>query len=313
MPQPALDRAGEQVGWSDAAEAETALVLPLDTTCGHLIRRAQQVHTSLWSSVLDGDLTGPQYALLAALSSGDGLDQGTAGHLASLDKSTTAGVVARLERDGWLRRDRDPADARRNVLSLTRVARAALGHVTARARIVSDRLLEPLDDADRAMFVRLLGRVAYLGPPPEPHSCDAALVLPLSTAPGHLVRRAEQVHGALWTSYLADRVTPSQYALLCALAIRPHIDQTAAGEMASLDKSSAADVVARLTRRGWIASTRHPEDRRRKLLALSADATSMLPALTPKARSVQRELLKPLAGDQQAHLVELLRRVAYQI
>lgn len=318
MPQPALDKATDPADAAELADAGVggdpgpSPVLPLDTTCGHLIRRAQQVHTSLWSAELNGDLTGPQYALLSAISREPALDQRSAGRLASLDKSTTADVVARLERNGWIRRDRDPSDGRRNTLSLTRVARSALVDVTARVQVVQDRLLEPLGYEDRDAFVRMLGRVAYAGAPAGERRGDVPLVLPLTTTPGHLVRRAEQVHGTLWAAHVADRVTPSQYALLCALAVRPDIDQTAAGEMASLDKSSAADIVARLIRRGWIASTRDPRDRRRKLLALSPVAVDAMAAVTPAVRTVQQELLAPLPPAEQQRLVELLRQVAYQ-
>ena len=315
MPQPALDQADDQADHPSDPDgpADRSQVLPLDTTCGHLIRRAQQVHTALWSAELNGDLTGPQYALLSALSQEAGLDQRSAGRLASLDKSTTADVVARLERNGWVSRDRDPADGRRNTLSLTRVARAALVDVTARVQIVQRRLLEPLDQAGRAAFVQLLGRVAYGGTPAGDDRGDEALVLPLSTTPGHLVRRAEQVHATLWAGHVADRVTPSQYALLAALAASPDIDQTAAGEMASLDKSSTADIVGRLVRRDWIVSTRDPADGRRKLLALSPTAVAGLATVTPAVRSVQRELLAPLPVAEQDDLVELLHRVAYQV
>ena len=75
-------------------------VLRLDSTAGHLVRRAQQVHTALWTAEFDGDLTGPQYALLSALSRQPSLDQRSAGRRASLDKSTAADVVARLQRSG---------------------------------------------------------------------------------------------------------------------------------------------------------------------------------------------------------------------
>jgi MarR family transcriptional regulator, lower aerobic nicotinate degradation pathway regulator len=308
VPRPVIDEADDEL--RPSANLPVPPVLPLETTPGHLIRRAQQVHTALWSTELNGDLTGPQYALLSALSSSGGLDQRSAGRMVSLDKSTTADVVARLERNGWIRRDRDPADGRRNTLALTRAARAALVDVTARVQIVQERLLGPLEPDSRDRFVDLLGRVAYAGTPSGDQRIDAP-VLPLSTTPGHLVRRAEQVHGTLWVTHVGDGVTPAQYALMCVLAQTPDLDQTAAGELASLDKSSAADVVARLVRRDWIASTRDPADRRRKVLALSPGAVALLDEVTPAVRVVQRAFLEPLAPDEQGELTEMLRRVAY--
>jgi len=307
VPRPALDQAE---GSGSATPAPPALALR--TTPGHLIRRAQQVHTSLWSVELDGNLTGPQYALLSALSRTGGLDQGAAGRMASLDKSTAADVVARLERNGWIRRDRDPADGRRNTLMLSQVARAALRGITSQVQTVQQRLLEPLEAARQVRFTELLATVSYAGAPVPERTSDESLALGLGTTPGHLLRRAEQVHGTLWVSHVGDIATPAQYALLSALAWRPDTDQRAAGGMASLDKSSAADVVARLIRRGWIMSTQDPTDRRRKRLELSPSALRMLAGVTPVVRSVQDDLLRPLRSDDRAELVELLHDVAYR-
>lgn len=287
--------------------------LPVDTTLGHLIRRAQQVHTAVWSATMGGDLTGPQYALLSAVSHRSGVSQRTAGQLASLDKSTTAGIVTRLQRSGWIRRDRDETDGRRNLLFLTPAAKAALREITERTQLVQDRLLEPLGPNLRRAFVKLLARVAYQGDVPDPandRDIDAH-VLRLSTTPGHLLRRSEQVHGLLWNQRVGDLLTPSQYALLSCLAWQPSIDQTAASEMASLDTSSTADIVARLKRRGWIADVRDETDRRRKLLTLTPQAHLVLGDITPAIETVQKDLVRPLMPAERDKLVSLIRRVAY--
>lgn len=301
----------EEVGPPGPDDASRS-ALSLDTTPGHLIRWAQQRHTALWSAELRGDLTGPQYALISALHRAGPADQRSVARLASLDKSTTGDVVARLERNGWIRRDRDAVDERRNTITLTRAARAALGEITSRVRVVQERLVAPLAPEVRADFVALLARVAYEGRPvPDREGEDPARVLGLGTTPGHLIRRAEQVHALRWSEHVQNRVTPPQYALLCALALHPGIDQAAAGELASLDKSSTADVVARLVRRGLIESTRDPGDRRRKLLAVSATAAGLLASVTPGVREVQSDLLAVCDAAERARLTEMLHAVAY--
>ncbi|MFI6347134.1 MarR family winged helix-turn-helix transcriptional regulator [Streptomyces sp. NPDC050560] len=301
------------------AEAPPAAVppaLPLDTTAGHLIRRAQQAHTAIWSAEVGGDVTSPQYAILSAVGRTPGVDQQTAGRLASLDKSTTANVVERLERRGWIARGRDTEDGRRNILELSAEAKSTLHGLTARVAAVQERLMAPLGPHLRRTFHRLLGRVAYQGPVPAagggPGPGGDVDVLGLTAAAGHLIRRAEQVHGVLWGRHVGALLTPSQYALLSGLAWRPAIDQTAAGEMASLDKSSTADIVARLRRRGWILDTRDETDRRRKLLTLTDLAHEALAEVTPAVRTVQRDLVAPLSPREQDRLVSLLRRIAYR-
>jgi MarR family transcriptional regulator, lower aerobic nicotinate degradation pathway regulator len=290
-----------------------ATALPLDTTMGHLLRRAQQVHTSLWGREFNGDLTGPQYALLSVLTEHAAVDQRSAGRLASLDKSTAADVVARLHRNGWLAREKDPTDGRRNLLSLTTPARAALQQITPRAADIQRQLLEPLTPADREWFTETLARVAYGGVPPavepEPSSSRA---LPLPSTPGHLIRRSEQLHGVHWARRVGSTLTPSQYGMLSALAWNAPIEQGAAGDLASLDKSSTADIIARLSRRGLVASTPDERDRRRKLLVLTPHARTILDEVTPAVTIVQRDLTAPLEEQEARRLVELLHVVAYR-
>jgi MarR family transcriptional regulator, lower aerobic nicotinate degradation pathway regulator len=296
-----------------------AAVLPLDTTIGHLLRRAQQVHTALWAREFNGDLTGPQYALLSALTQQASIDQRTAGRLASLDKSTAADVIARLQRNGWLGRDRDPSDGRRYLLSLTPPARAALQQITPRAADVQRQLLEPLGPDDREWFVPALARVAYGDEPPDASadqdpspSVPATPALAMPTAPGHLIRRSEQLHGLHWARRVGSTLTPSQYGVLSALAWNAPLDQGRAGDLASLDKSSTADIIARLIRRGLVAGTPDERDRRRKLLVLTDHARTVLDAVTPAVALVQRDLTAPLEDRQARRFADLLHVVAYR-
>lgn len=292
-------------------------LLPLEAALGHLIRRAQQAHTALFAEELAGHLTGPQYAVLSALATGAELNQREVGGLASLDKSTTADVVSRLERNGWLRRRRSPLDARRNILELTGSSRAALESVTGKVARVQERLLAVLPEPDRAPFVDLLARVAYRGHPPEPGTPGSspghvAYALALATTPGHLLRRAEQVHGVLWAEHVGNLITPSQYALLSALHERPSMNQVTAGDLASLDKSSTAGIVARLHRRGLITVTRDASDGRQKLLGLTPDVRDTYAQLTRRVQDVQADLAAPLDDEQRDVLRDRLHRIAFR-
>lgn len=297
-----------QAGRPAAGNSRLPPIPELESTPGHLIRRAQQVHTAIWTAELGGHLTGPQYALVSALKSSVDLDQRSAGLTASLDKSTTADVIARLERNGWLRRSQDPRDGRRKLLLLTPAASAALNDLTPRVQGVQRRLLLSLPPTEREPFVRALGLVAYAGDPPRSVDADPQVVT-LSTAPGHLLRRSEQVHGALWNTYVGSLVTPSQYALLCAVAAREGLDQSTAGDLASLDKSSVAEVVRRLCQREWLIAMPDPDDRRRKCLRLTPAARSLFEKATPGVMTVQAELLSPLRERDRDTFITQLRQI----
>lgn len=129
---------------------EPISVVPPALSPGHLLRRAQQVHTELWATWVEG-LTGPQYATLVAIAGWDDVDQCRAGQL---DKSTVAEVVRRLVDKGWVRRTPDPADRRRRLLTLTDGSPERLGDRD-QCRQPDERVRgeKIVHDSDKGLFV----------------------------------------------------------------------------------------------------------------------------------------------------------------
>lgn len=291
-------------------------VLALAETPGHLIRRAQQVHTALWAERLRGELTGPQYAALVTLALEPGIDQGGLAQRASLDKNTAAGVVRRLAQHGWVARQGDPADARRKRLRLTTSARSALRAVTPAAALVQQDLLAPVAPQARARLVELLGSVARVeeltSAVRRNESDDGLPVLDMTITPGYLIRRAQQIHGHLWNELVGPELTAPQYAVLSAVAAHPGSEQGVVGQLASLDKSSTADIVTRLERNGWLRRAPSNRGGRRITVELSRGASSRLSRVTPSVGRVQERLLGPLAIAESRLFVEGLAVVAYR-
>jgi DNA-binding MarR family transcriptional regulator len=126
---------------------------------GHLIRRAQQVHTTIWAEVVGSQLTSVQFAILVALDAEPGLDQRTLGERISLDPSTLAEIISRLAARGLIGRERDPGDARRYVLEPTPQGKRLLRETAPAVDEVGRRLLEGLSDRESATLLRLLRRV----------------------------------------------------------------------------------------------------------------------------------------------------------
>lgn len=287
-------------GGGAPAPAEARLL----TICGHLLRRAQQVHNAHWADELGAELTSPQYAVLATLAAWPEIDQRRVGELASLDKSSTMDLVERLERKAWITRRRDVRDGRRDVLALTASALLALGDLGPRVRHVQERMLAPLADDLRARFIADLGAISRVSPAPE-----AGDTSPLRI-PGHLIRRAQQVHTALFADEFDHELTGPQYATLHVLAREPGISQRTLGERAALDKSTTADIVDRLSRRGWLVAQRDTEDRRRSVLTLTDDARAATAEFAPRVEAVQARLLDPLPPAHRTAFLSALRRVA---
>ena len=100
------------------------------------------------------------YALLATLAEAGAISQAELGRRIGLDRSDVTALVNLLEGHGFIERVPDPADRRRNLVSLTA---AGTDHLVAMDAVVGRaqaELLAPLDEADRATLVRLLGRLA---------------------------------------------------------------------------------------------------------------------------------------------------------
>ncbi len=287
-----------------SADRHAPVGVPLVAMCGHLLRRAQQHHTAVWAQEVGEELTGPQYAVLAALEMWPGADQRQVGTLASLDRTSTAEVVRRLEARGWLTRDVDPQDARRDVLALA--PDAALQRVHQRVRSVQVRLLEPLPSHDRAPFVQDLAVIARIDENSAPPRSEGS---PLRI-PGHLLRRAQQVHTDLFAETLGREVTGPQYAAMHVLVEHPDISQVELGDRTALDRSTTADLVARLERRGWLVRERDPKDGRRRVLALTFEGSQVAAAGTPMVLAVQNDLLSPLPTKRRAAFLRRLGVVA---
>jgi DNA-binding MarR family transcriptional regulator len=284
--------------------------VPLPRVCGHLLRRSHQVHNARWAQEFGTELTSPQYAVLTALAAWPGIDQAQLGDLVALDKSSAADVVARLAGRLWVSRERDRRDARRNLLRLTPAAAIALRHLAPKSARVQDLVLGPVPPPDREQFLLGLRAVArFEAKPAADPSPDQATAD--NDVPGHLIRRAQRVHAAFWAAAFDRELTGPQYAVLHVLACWPDINQRQLGDAAGLDKSTAADLLDRLVRRGWVVRHRDPVDGRGKLLALSDSAATLADDLAPRVAEVQDALLAPLAQPGRDRFLRSLALVAY--
>ena len=125
---------------------------------------------------------------------------------------------------------------------------------------------------------------------------------------GRLIRRAQQVHTRVWGNVVSEEVTSPQFAVLLALDSHPDADQRTIGRAASLDRSTVADVVDRMARRGYIERRRDPVDQRRNLLCLSNAGRELLQELIGRARAMNQNLLETLDETARAEFLRLLTK-----
>jgi len=130
-----------------------------------------------------------------------------------------------------------------------------------------------------------------------------------SRLPGHLIRRVHQVSTAYFAEECGGDLTAVQYAALVAIGAHPGIDATRLSEIIYFDRSTIGDVLDRLEGKGWI-ERESGNDRRIKLLTVSAVGLAVLQQVEPGIRRVQERLVAGLTTAEARTLIRLLAKMA---
>lgn len=126
-------------------------------------------------------------------------------------------------------------------------------------------------------------------------------------APGHLIRRAQQIAVAEFVREAAAHdVTPVQFALMNAMLDTPGVDQITLAKRVAFDAATSGSVIGRLEAKGWVRRDADPQDRRRKLLYITADGAQALQAMHAAVARAQQRILAPLSPTDQKTFMRLL-------
>jgi DNA-binding MarR family transcriptional regulator len=136
-------------------------------------------------------------------------------------------------------------------------------------------------------------------------------MLPIYSMPGHLIRRLNQIHAALFAEECGPfGMTSVQFAALMALRSNPGADATRLSALIAFDRSTIGDVLDRMEAKGWIRRGPSPTDRRIKLLTLTPEGDTLLRQAEPMVERVQQRLLEPIAPNDRTEIVRLLGQIA---
>lgn len=128
----------------------------------------------------------------------------------------------------------------------------------------------------------------------------------LSKFTGSLIRRAQQRHVAVWQTVVSSDISSVQYAALVVLSHNPGASQRELGDGLDLDRSTIADIVSRMVRKGLIARGQSLDDKRRKTLHLTDEGEAQLLALQPGVERVEDVLTGSLEDKEIMELKRLL-------
>lgn len=126
---------------------------------------------------------------------------------------------------------------------------------------------------------------------------------------GYLLRLANQRHATIFQTHAPYDLTPTQFAALIRLAENGPCSQNQLGRISAMDIATIKGVVDRLRKKGLVSATPSSEDRRRSIIALTAEGEAALAELEARGREITRATLQPLSAAEQRTLLKLLRRL----
>jgi MarR family transcriptional regulator, lower aerobic nicotinate degradation pathway regulator len=130
--------------------------------------------------------------------------------------------------------------------------------------------------------------------------------------PGFLIRRANQIAVSIFLSEMdkiAPGLTSTQYGALIVLNARGAMTQTQLARLVGIDRSTTALVVRKLEEDGLVRRTTASDDKRRKILKLTAAGRKLLVSAVEPAERAKFRLLSALTKQEGATLVRLLEKL----
>jgi MarR family transcriptional regulator, lower aerobic nicotinate degradation pathway regulator len=118
--------------------------------------RAQSIRVEAFAAA---GSTGYISRLLASLADEGVASQAELSRRTGIDPSDVVAAINDLESSRLVTRQRDPRDARRNVITLTRTGRAELARLDALVAAVQERFLAPLSESERRQLTRILTKL----------------------------------------------------------------------------------------------------------------------------------------------------------
>ena len=133
----------------------------------------------------------------------------------------------------------------------------------------------------------------------------------LSESPGHLLHRAQQFAAERFTSSMAGaKLTQRQFAVLCATADQEGLTQTDLVKATGIDRSTLAELVARMVKNGLLIREKTAKDARANSVHLSVSGRTLLDVAMLGAMEADAAILSALPKNKRESFLKTLRRIA---
>jgi DNA-binding MarR family transcriptional regulator len=132
----------------------------------------------------------------------------------------------------------------------------------------------------------------------------------LGRSPTHLLHRAQQCAEAVFEAGTKDTdLTPRQLAVLVVVALNEGLSQTGIVEHTGVDRSTVADMVKRLQKKGLLQRRRTKADARAYAVKLTDKGQRVLRVGEPVARKVDNHILEALPTQRREGFIKALQSV----
>lgn len=127
----------------------------------------------------------------------------------------------------------------------------------------------------------------------------------LDRSPLHLLHRAGQCAAEIFQAELGSGdLTPRQFAVLVTVSSNEGLSQTHLVERTGIDRSTLADIVRRMLKKGLLQRRRTKEDARAYAVKLTDEGWRVLKSAEPLTRKVDERILSALSSSQRERLVQ---------
>ena len=130
---------------------------------------------------------------------------------------------------------------------------------------------------------------------------------PLAVSPSHLMHRALQLALDVYAEEVGPGgLTQRQFAVLEAVSAKSGLTQTDLVKATGIDRSTLADLVARMTTKGLLDRARSTLDARAKAVTLSTAGSEALEAARPLVEAADKRIMALLPKNKRDGFLELL-------
>lgn len=171
-------------------------------------------------------------------------------------------------------------------------------------------LAEAARRAEKKALRRPAGRMAAGRVAAGRAGAESAGSFRLSESPSHLLRRTEQFASDIFLRAGGDGVTLRQTVLLAAIAESEGASQSDLVRATGVDRSTLAEMMARMEKKGLIARQAARDDGRAKSVKLTAAGRSKLAETLPAVRKVDALLIAALPRNKRQSFKSTLTALA---